>query len=946
MNKALPLLLLLCLSLSAQSLQPIASLDRTAAYAGSFPSTFTAFGDDVYALANTGELRVLVKMEQGSAAHPREVRYQNQTISALSLERHGDSLFAQVKHGMVVIDAPDATPRYLPTNPTWIGTATDGQVMVLDQDFMLHRYVRGVGLEQVGVLDDGSARLSVPFPYGHALYYLAYEVGGPIELRAITPSGERSLVATLGTADDVNLSFGDALATVADGELYVGFTHLFGMSQLWRTDGTAAGTHLVFEHDYAGNAPAFTSLVSWNQGIAFATATEANLFLYRHGLRETIAIDSSNGPLGRLTPLGPNLLFLTQGSIYRKGISGAPEWLTSGYLSYLNNRPLPVNNGRAYLFTDEGLWSSDGTSAGSRVRALTDYYYEGDPFPRQNVVWASGNRQSYDPELLILPDSGEPQVQELNPTIIDWHEHGPYLLGDHLLYRDPETYALHAVTGTDNIVLAPKVSVFLRQDANNLYYLKYVGPAYRTELWRTDGTQAGTTLLLNTAGDLSQPPLQEVYPSGNELYYTGKINEPVTVYRLRADGTREQLTGYSTNDFVLVADGQGGLYLSDQGGSERNLWHVAAGESTFRHLIGLAGDESEAPSFRMIGKRLWMRVVQACMDPSTKHMTLLSSDGTAEGTLTYLAGARAASLPFEIAGMAGMIVANDGSQGFALSDGSAPFDEDDLALSLNLEAALFPGVGFSQVFGTEEQDENQLWRYDLETGEALFLTALTAGLRPFQRVEVGETTLLMLAGQGLFELWQSDGSVAGTTLLGSFGSNAKRGQVLDDRFYFSARGPEGDLYQRLYVWSAATGVELVAASAALSQPENLAAVDGQLIFSADDHFHYGIYRLGNGSILPPVQLTAKRLAARGALIRVCAEQIPGASYSWQLNHATSMGPTNRASLLVRVPRQTEASVTVTVTLANGDVRQGSIELFSPEPAKRVPTNPLAANPRP
>ncbi len=930
MLKAL-LLLLFCLSASAQSLQPVASLDiDTGTYAGSYPDSFTPFGDDVYALANIDEQRVLVRMANGSAANASEVRYENQTIPALSLARHGDALFAQVNVGTYVIDTPGAAPHYLPTSASWIGAMPDGQVMMLSFDHLLYRYVRGVGLEEVGRLDDGTAYLSVPIPFDNALYYLAFELGGELELRAIATSGERSKIATLSTSTDTDLSLGSIQTTVVGSELYFAFTHSYAMSQLWRTDGTAAGTHLVFERNYQGYSPAFVSLVGWNQGIAFSTATESNLFLYANGHLETLPIDNTNVPLSRLTPLGQNLLFVAQGGIYRKGVNEPPQRLYNGHLPTQYDRPMVVGNGLAYLITEDGLWTSDGTQAGSGLNPLTGYRAEGDPFPRANELWLSGHRQGFYPELLVLPNSGQIQIHELNTAIYEFSEHHTYPLGTHLLYRHQPTQTLHAVTGTTDSILDTQVHRILTQTASHLYYLKFVNAS--TQLWRTDGTPAGTTLLLTNGGE-GQPSVQYVFPSGDQLYYTNELNYVYTVHRLRADGVSEQLTGYS-GYLVYFADGLGGLYVSDQEGPGRTLWHVDAHQTEFQNIISLAGYESEGPTFRMIANRLWMRVAHY------QDVTLISSDGTAEGTVTYLDGAQAATLPIEIDGQAGMVVTHDGLEGFALSDGSAPFSADDLTVILSADAAVFPGDGLGQVFGTEAHGENQLWRYDLETGDAVYLAPLTPGLRPFQRVEVGETTLLLLAGQGLVELWQSDGSVEGTEQLASFEGKAVAGLVLDDRFYFSARGPEGDRHQRLYVWDEAEGLQRLAASAALGEPTDLAVVEGHLYFSADDNLDYRIFRLGEGSSLPPIQLTARHLNARGDFVRVSAEQIPGASYHWQVQNAITLGPTNHASLLMRVSPRAQARVTVTVTLANGDVRQGTLDLNSPRPVKLQQGSPM------
>ncbi len=921
MIKTLPFLLL-SFSLLAQSPQPIASFDLgSSSFFGSYPSSFTAFGDDVYALAYIGSSRSLVKMEQGDPAKIFEVRYNNQTIPAIALERHGDMLFAHLNQGMYVMEAPGAALRFEPFSGL-IGKAPNGQIM-MEREGMLYRYVQGVGFEEVVRLGEFTTRLSPLFPFGNGLYYLAYEIGGAVELRAVTTTGERSLIKVLGTSQDQYFSIGNALATVSGGQLYFGFTNPLNERQLWRTDGTAEGTQTVFAQTDPNFAPPFIGLVPWNQGVAFSVPGEAKLHLYANGQLETITLDDSYIPVTRLTTLGQNLLFIGKAGIYSKGTTGAPQLIYSGDLRTSEGIPLPVANGKASLITPDGLWSSDGRMAGTSMRSLAGYETEGDPFFYSNSLWASGNRERFYPELLVLPIVGQPKVYELNPQIAEWPTLKPYALGDLLFYRDPQDQTLNMVDGNRKIVLDTQVYEIMAQHEGLIYYSKSLSTG--RELWRTDGTSAGTTRVLSASLDGSN--LMYVYPSGNVLYYITERNYIESVYRLRADGQSEQIPGVGINYFNLIADGMGGIYLTGNEQGDRRLWHASAADTEFQFLYGLpTAYESEFPQSRLIGGRLWLRLSYSAPDPNTNQVTLVCSDGTAAGTFTYIERARIASLPIDLEGRAGMIVANGDLEGFAISDGSGPLESSDLTLFLAADAALFAGHEFGQLFGTEEDGENQLWRYDLESGEAIYLTTLAAGLRPLQRVEIGEMTLLLLAGMGQLELWQTDGSAEGTQQVGAFNGEAKQGILAGDSFFFTARGPAGDHAQRLYVWSAEHGAELVAATASLSQPEQLTAAGDQLFFLAADQYRYGLYTLGDNVVLPPIQLSAKRLGNRGEVWRINAELIAGASYSWQLQNATAVRPANGPSLLIRASRQLAATVSVVVTLPNGEQRLGTLEL--------------------
>lgn len=941
MLKTLPLLIL-CLSVLAQTPQRLMSFDDNSfSYLGSHPDSFVVLGDDLYALATVGAQRTLIKMENGRPATAAEVRHNNQVLSVQGLERHKDMLFIQSDQGLYVLEASAAPLRFLAMTATWVGTVAD-QVMILDNTKTLYRYIRGMGVEPVGKLDDGNADISHPYPFGDKLYYLAYEGGTSVELRTITASGTRALVDNLEGSTSSTQGFTQTVAVESGGELFIAFSRYNDGSQVWGTDGTAAGTHLLFERYRSQINSDAIHMVAWNQGIAFSLPHEERLYEYAHGQLNSTTIDNTEYQLNRLTPLGQNLLFVGQAGVYRKGTSGAPQLLYRGRVEGDERRPMPVAGGKAYVFATGLIWSSDGTQAGSGLRALFGYHTEGDPFPHNGSVFASGNREGFYPELLTLPANGQPQVQELNPDIYiyDQPAYQPRALGNHLVYLDPSTHKLHAVTGNSNDLLASDVHSILTQTELLVYFMKNLDTG--TELWRTDGTLAGTALVLRNGGP-GNPSLHFVYPSGNVLYHTNTYDYNVTVHRLGANGESELIDGTDLSYFTLFADGLGGIYLTGQKQYEYQLWYAGAADNTFQLLHrSPASYMLTGPEFRMVGTRMWMKLDFWSDGPTRKMITLISSDGTAAGTFTYVEGAHEASLPIDVEGRAGMIVAVDDLEGFFISDGSGPLDHSELRVVLATKSDLFSGHGLGQVFGTEEREENQLWRYNLDSGEAHYLATLAPGLRPFQRVEVGETTLLMLAGQARIELWQSDGTVEGTERLAALLGDAKPGLALDERFYFSARGPAGDRHDRLYTWSAAEGVQLLTSAAALSQPTYLTATTDNLYFLADDQYHYGLYRLGEDSVLPPVQLSAKRLPTRGALWRITAEQIAGASYRWQIQNGTAIGPLDRASLLIRPSRQVATKITVIVTLANGAQRVGTLDLAVPVPIRREPTTPIKA----
>lgn len=349
------------------------------------------------------------------------------------------------------------------------------------------------------------------------------------------------------------------------------------------------------------------------------------------------------------------------------------------------------------------------------------------------------------------------------------------------------------------------------------------------QLWRSDGSQSGTTLVQDLAA--GTPELAASSPSyitkvGGRLMFaadTGTIGRELW----SSDGT--------STGTALVKD----VYL----GASSGLPATSSAQYLYAAVVGgvfyFAGTTAET------GTELW------------------KSDGTAAGTVLVrdiatgsTNGVANSSFPSELTsfGRTLLFVADDGTTGYELwkSDGTTAGTTLIKDISSNAYYESYPSyltVVANQVFfaATDPKNGRELWKTDGTTkGTVLVANLNTAsaygygyGCYPYELTAVGSTLFFLAtsssAAAAPVELWASNGTSAGTVKVTGAFANVADLTAVGTTLFFTATASNGtnrELWKS--VGTTAQQVKDINPGTADSAPAQLTAVNNLLYFSADD----------------------------------------------------------------------------------------------------------------
>jgi len=708
-----------------------------------------------------------------------------------------------------------------------------------------------------------------------------------------TPAGTRLVGENLGTRSNFNP---DAAASTSTGLMIFPLTTATHGSELWKTDGTATGTALV----------------------------------------KDLTPGPGYSPLGGFVSMGDRVFFSMPSS---QGGSDRQLWVTDGTdagtvrLMAENLRGTPVAwNGRVYFAANSPqgveLWSSDGTPGGTaQVKDLRNgsgsasprnltaaqgaLYFTADDGTAGEELWVTDGTSAGTQRVVDLrPGSATSSPSDLTPCGTGVCFTADDNAGVRGLYSLVGTVATRLRVGPFRIGLEPPPQWLADLQGTLLFGAESAGGA-GVELWKSDGTVAGTALMrdVNTVPASSRPKV--LGQAGEHLLLaaternTGR--ELYSLLEVRESPFLADICPGTCSSDPTKGERVGGVlfFTADDGTSGRELWRSDGTQAGTSRVADLSPGATGTLFPRMVAWKgeLYFLAGSTPTGSSTPEWGLWRSNGTADGTVRVapLPGpAESSSLVAELtpAGELLYFKVDSPTHGAELwvSDGTAAntkmlkdvqpgtasssprglfplgntlfwaaSDADGLALwktdgteattqqVKKLQAAVLRGLLNGEMydiaavlgnalyfFADDGQSGLELWKTDgTEAGTVRVKDAIPGGngLLPLQLLAAGDTLFFATALRN--QVWRSDGTGDGTVELS--GPHYPRSMTLiHGTIYLSAEMNEVPTDSNSELWSILPGsgemrrVSELRAGAKGSGPSEITFFKGWLVVSADD----------------------------------------------------------------------------------------------------------------
>jgi ELWxxDGT repeat protein len=674
------------------------------------------------------------------------------------------------------------------------------------------------------------------FAHGHELWRSDGTAGGTQLVADINPGSGNSYPASQGLGFvDVN---GTLFFSANDG------THGY---ELWKSNGSAGGTTLVADinpgtSSFPSSYPSYATNLN---GTLFFSATDGTrgqeLWKSNGTAAGTVLVKNVNpaatpfDSVTQLTNLNGTLFFNANDGTHGKELwesngAAAGTRLVLDINSTGDSDPKYLTNVNGTLFfkaTDGSshgaeLWRSNGTASGTRLVAdinpgsagsypkyLTNangtLLFSADDGARGVQLWRSNGAASgtvlvrdINPE---TQDSNPANFAEMNGTIFFAATDGVH--GKELWQSNgtPPGTSLVADINPGSGDSSPQ---YLTNVNGTLFFSANDG-SNGPQLWETNGTGGGTQMVLvpDDEGPIFFNPIDLTNINGRLFFLATDHTNGTQLWA--SDGTAagtqplgggqeaKLLTSVNGTVFFVTNDGIHGDQLWDSNGS-RSATHMVA------DINGTNG--SYAKYLTNVNGTLFFRA-----DDGTHGTELWKSNGTAVGT----------------------VMVKDVNSNF--SNGSYP------KYLTNVNGTVF----FRATDGTNGQ---QLWESNGAAAGTQMLTNVNASPGIDQLTNVSGTLFFRAAdsGNGL-QLWKSNGSAAGTGMITNinhpYGPNPMSLTNVNGELFFSANdGTHGtELWQSNGTAAGTNLVQDINPGSPSSYPKYLTNINGSLLFQANDGVH-------------------------------------------------------------------------------------------------------------
>ncbi|WP_428306422.1 ELWxxDGT repeat protein [Lacipirellula sp.] len=549
---------------------------------------FAASGFDLWKTDGTVAGTSLVKnIWPGGNESPKSLTNVNGTLYFSANDgTHGVELWQSDGTAAGTTQLPDLYPstNFSPTNLTNV----NGKLY-----FAAIHPAGGAELFRLG--DDGAVRFvkdllgsskntsSEPSSFANLNGQLLFQANEMTSLRRwITDGTSAGTMTITGPAFLQSAPF--SAATAGDWTYFVARDDVHG-AELWKTNGTAAGTGIV-KDIRAGSAFAETGIIFTNvNGTLYFLANDAN---------DNYGLWKSDGTEAGTTQVKD---FQNEGTSYAFSFSTRSQFLAVNDLLYF-----VATNG-----TRKELWRSNGTSAGTF--AVADYEYGPIDLTNLNGVLYYA---AYDP------------AHGVDLWRSDGTAEGTHIVKDIQLgpYGGVYSYANSTIS----------------ELAGELYFFVTISANQQGQLWKSDGTEAGTIPVAWNSPNATVPTgYYNLDPgftvAGSSLYFVYPGVGSLQLFKLTAgDSTPVQVSNFSSQreppfeQGVLVATNVNGTlyFVANDGASGSELWRTVGGGvarvadlrpgsqgATIANLMNVAGDLYFTADDGSHGKELWVVRPQA-----------------------------------------------------------------------------------------------------------------------------------------------------------------------------------------------------------------------------------------------------------------------------------------------------------------------------------------------
>ena len=409
--------------------------------------------------------------------------------------------------------------------------------------------------------------------------------------------------------------------------------------------------------------------------------------------------------------------------------------------------------------------------------------------------------------------------------------------------------------------LSPGITIANAAVIGNTLYFAANSSATGTELWKSDGTAAGTVLVRDIFPGIGSSLPANFFVIGSTLYFSA--NSGTTGAELwKSDGTdagtvlvRDIFSGFTGSSPANLTNVAGTLFFtaSDSTANGTELWKsdgTAGGTVLVLNINAIANTSSSPANLTAVGSTLFFTA-----NDGVNGVELWKSNGTAAGTvlMSDINAGVASSTPanFVAVGSTLFFTATNTTNGIELwkSDGTAGGTV--LVLDINAgsvsssPAALVNAGGTLFFRATTAANGAELWKSDGTAAGTVLVMDIFVG--------IGNSTPsnLFVVGSGIYfaandgtngnELWKSDGTAAGTVLVldinpGTSSSSPSNFVLIGDTLYFSATTAANgtELWKTRGLAANTVLVEDINPGTAGSSPGVVFNVGGFLAFVAND----------------------------------------------------------------------------------------------------------------